>query len=230
MDPLISVVIPAHNEEKYIRQTLHSLQLQTYQNYEVVVVANGCTDKTEQVVQKKTNDKLRLLSLPKANVCVARNAGALHARGQLLVFLDADTTLDPDGLQRIKDTFTVDYAVGTTKAKADSPRFQYKFPIWFKNFYQRTKLYKGCSGALICRKDDFHAVGGYNPEIIIREHRHLIQKLEEKGHYCCVNTNATTSMRRYQQWGVLPVASFWVRKWFTEKVSGLEGSEYEKIR
>ena len=57
MDPKISIIIPAHNEENYIRKTLHSIKNQTYQIYETVVVANGCTDGTEDLVKKRTNDK-----------------------------------------------------------------------------------------------------------------------------------------------------------------------------
>ena len=52
MDPKISIIIPAHNEENYIKKTLHSIKQQTYQNYEAIVVSNGCTDKTEEIVNK----------------------------------------------------------------------------------------------------------------------------------------------------------------------------------
>ena len=109
MNPTISVIIPAHNEENYIKKTLHSLKNQTYQNYEAIVVANGCTDNTEQIVNKRVNERLRLLSLPKANVSVARNAGALNAQGSILLFLDADTTLANNALKQIKEQFTENY-------------------------------------------------------------------------------------------------------------------------
>ena len=70
MAVFLSVIIPAYNEEKYIRKTLYSLQLQKFQDFEVIVVANGCTDGTESVVRKRVADgsrgKLRLFSLSKA--------------------------------------------------------------------------------------------------------------------------------------------------------------------
>src|SRR3989344_7961209 len=103
MVPFFSIVIPAHNEENYIKSTLHSIKNQTFQNFETIIVANGCTDGTEETIKKRTNEKLRLLSLPKANVSVARNAGALNAQGEILLFLDADTQLAENGLQRMKE-------------------------------------------------------------------------------------------------------------------------------
>ena len=230
MDPHISVIIPAHNEENYIRKTLHSLKNQTYQNYETIVVANGCTDNTEEIVKKRTNEKLRLLSLPNANVSVARNAGALNSQGSVLFFLDADTTLAEDALKKIKDQFKEHHYVGTPFIKPDQETLKFKFAMGFKNFYLRTKLYKGASGSLICHKDDFHRVKGYNPEVTIREHHELAVKLKNSGKFCCVNTYVTTSMRRFEQWGVTKATFFWIKQWILDTFTSSRNNEYEKIR
>ena len=45
--PAFSIIIPAHNEEKYLQKTLDSIKSQTLQDYEIIIVTNGCTDKTE---------------------------------------------------------------------------------------------------------------------------------------------------------------------------------------
>lgn len=230
MEPQISVIIPAHNEEHYLRQTLHALQQQSYQSYEAIVVANGCTDQTEELVQKKTNDKIRLLSLPKPNVSVARNAGALNARGQLLLFLDADTVLAPDSLQLIKNGFTPAHSVATTKVQPDENKFKYRLAMNLKNLYNSTGLYQGCSGALICRKEDFQKVNGYDPEITVKEHRKLILKLKELGDYTCLDTTVTTSMRRFQSWGLSKAMFYWIGQWFKNYFGDLKKSEYEKVR
>ena len=230
MDATISVIIPAHNEEGYIKKTLHSLKNQTYQNYETIVVANGCTDKTEEVVKRKVNEKLRLLSLPKANVSVARNAGALNANGSILLFLDADTTLEEDALKTIKDKFTENYSVATTLVKPDEEKLKFKFAMGFKNFYHRTRIYQGASGTLICRKDDFHKVKGYDPEIIVKEHRKLAIKLKKFKGFTCVNTYVTTSMRRFKDWGLTKATLFWIKQWAKDNFGDLKNSEYEKIR
>src|SRR6476469_6289331 len=66
----ISVVIPAHNEEDYLGQTLAALNCQNYPAREIVVVANGCADRTEDVARGKCN---RLVTISRKNLCMARN-------------------------------------------------------------------------------------------------------------------------------------------------------------
>lgn len=228
--PSISIIIPAFNEEKYITTTLDALQKQTFPDYEVIVVANGCTDKTEQILKMQKSEKMRHLSLPQANVSVARNAGALNAQGELLVFVDADTQLAEDSLQKIKQEFTLEYSVATTKTAPSIPSWKFKAALAFKNIYHKTKVYRGCCGVLICRKNDFHAVDGYPPNIVVKEHRKLIQKLQEKGKYKYINTAAVTSMRRYERWGLGKAFFFWVKQWAKDKTKGLQGSTYEAVR
>jgi glycosyltransferase involved in cell wall biosynthesis len=230
MAPVFSIIIPAHNEENYIRKTLHSIKQQTFQNYEVLVVANGCTDKTEQIVQKRGGEKVRLHSIPRANVCAARNTGALNATARTLVFLDADTTLAPDALQKIKSSFNEKHSVATTKVHPDNKLWKHKLVTSIKNFSNSTGIYEGCGGILICRKEDFHKASGYNADITLREHRRLIKKLMTMGEYTCINTHVTTSMRRYEQWGVIKTASFWAAKWLQDYSRTLKDAKYEQIR
>ncbi|MBI2125016.1 glycosyltransferase [Candidatus Woesearchaeota archaeon] len=230
MIPYFSIIIPAHNEEKYLQKTIDSIKAQTLQDYETIIVTNGCTDKTEEIAKKNNDHKFRLLSLSKPNVSVARNAGALNAQGELLLFLDADTQLSSTSLEKIKEKFTEQYAVATTKAKPDLPLLSYRLALGFKNFYNSFKIYQGCSGALICRKKDFHQVKGYNPEITLREHRKLTLQLRQLGKYRYINTAVITSMRRYQEWGLLKALTFWLRQWVKDKKGTLKESSYETIR
>lgn len=230
MTPAISVIIPAHNEENYIRQTLHSIKNQTFQDFEIIVIANGCTDHTEEIIEKRQNEKIKLIKMPTANVSRARNYGASKADGKLLLFLDADTLLDPDALHKINQEFRSHHAVATTRVRADRSKLKYKLAMNFKNFYLQTGLYNGSSAALICRRADFDAVNGYDPEIIVREHRKLILKLKEKGQFTCINTIVTNSMRRFEQWGLTKSSLFWTKQWFKDKFGDLKKSEYEKVR
>jgi len=230
MPPKFSVIIPAHNEEDYIRKTLHSIKNQTFQDYEIIVVTNGCTDKTEEIVKKRVSDKIKHVSLNKANVSRARNYGASKADGDILVFLDADTTLEEEALQKINNSFLEEHSIATTKVKPDDEQFKYKVGMGFKNFYLSTNLYSGCSGALICRRKEFDKVNGYDASIIVKEHRKLILKLLEFGKFSCINTHVTTSMRRMKEWGLMGSTYFWLKQLVKDKVGGLEGSEYEKVR
>src|ERR1043166_5310351 len=75
----ISVIIPAHNEERYLRRTLDALKRQNYDWFEVIVVANGCTDSTAEVAGGRCN---RLVTLSQKSLGVARNLGARLAKGE----------------------------------------------------------------------------------------------------------------------------------------------------
>ena len=88
---MISVVIPAYNEEQALPATLRSLLAQPGA-YEVIVVDGGSTDRTCEIVRAESN--VRLLTAPKGRAS-QMNAGAKEAGGDLLLFLHADTVL-PD--------------------------------------------------------------------------------------------------------------------------------------
>jgi glycosyltransferase involved in cell wall biosynthesis len=222
--PKISVIIPAHNEQDYIKKTLYALKNQTFQNFETIVVANGCNDKTEEILRRKG---VNYLSLSQANVSLARNKGASVAKGEALVFLDADTLLEKDALQKINSKM-LNLIVGTTLSRPDDSRTKFKFALGFKNFYMRSKLYKGCSGVLVCNSEVFDKVGGYD-NLVVREHRKLILKMIPYGKYGVVKTHATTSMRRFSKWGLSKGLYFWAKEFVKDKTVGLS-DEYESVR
>ncbi len=230
--PVISVIIPAYNEEDYIRKTLHSLQNQTYQNFETIVVANGCTDATTEIVRKRESDKLKLLTLPNPHVSLARNAGSQIAQGNILLFLDADTTLDTDALHKIITQTTKHiekntHIYGTTKTAGDTAELKFKPLLKLKNFYLKTGLHKGSSGAFYCSKELFQKHNGYKEELKTAEHHDLIQRIKADGKYIFTNTTATTSLRRYRKWGVTKIAGFWLTRYFKKSKTN---HNYEHIK
>jgi len=230
--PKISVVIPACNEEKYIQNTLQCIQDQNDPEVETIVVCNGCTDNTEVIAKKFSSFNTKIISFKEGHVSKARNIGAQKAEGELLLFLDADSLISSDTFNRIKEDFKEEHAVATTLAQPDDSRLKFKLALGFKNFYHRTNLYQGCSGALICRKEDFDKVDGYDASLKVKEHRKLILKLKKhtgKG-FTCLDTKITTSMRRFQQWGLTKATLFWVKQWIKNYTGDLKESEYEKVR
>ncbi len=95
---MISIIIPAYNESKVISNCLESLFKQNYQNFEVIIIDDGSEDNTKFKVQslKLKNKNILLLSQKHQGPAVARNLGASHAKGDILVFVDADMTFDKD--------------------------------------------------------------------------------------------------------------------------------------
>ncbi|OGR09008.1 MAG: hypothetical protein A3K23_03435 [Desulfobacca sp. RBG_16_58_9] len=99
MVPLVSVIIPTYNRADLVRQAVASVRAQTYRDFEIVVVDDGGTDDTFEVLS--TWPELRLLRhTGRQGVSAARNTGITAARGQWLAFLDSDDLWLPDKLAR----------------------------------------------------------------------------------------------------------------------------------
>ena len=102
--PPLSVIIPAHNEEKYISKTIESVLKSDYRNtMEIIVVNDGSTDKTAEIVGalSRTQKKIRLFSLKHSGKSAALNFGIKKARYETVAFVDADSTLEKKGLMKL---------------------------------------------------------------------------------------------------------------------------------
>jgi glycosyltransferase involved in cell wall biosynthesis len=224
----ISIIIPAHNEEHYLKATLQSLRKQRFPGVEVIVVANGCTDGTENVARSRCD---RLVVLSQKCLGVARNLGARMAKGDLLIFLDADTILKRNSLRIIADRFTPRCAAGTIRGAPDSDRLAYRMIYGLKNFMHRSSLHQGSSGVIICWRKHFIELGGFRESLEVRENSELIKRLKRFGRYRYIGrATAVTSMRRYDKRGVLPMIWMWIRLWFISLFKDLQHRKYETIR
>jgi glycosyltransferase involved in cell wall biosynthesis len=110
--PLISVIMPVYNGEKYIRETIDSVLNQTYRNFEFIIVDDGSTDSTRQIVSSYDDKRIVPLSLPRnQGVCNARNQGTGIAKGEYIAFCDADDLYGPNRLQTQLDFLTANPSV-----------------------------------------------------------------------------------------------------------------------
>ncbi|MBW4602985.1 MAG: glycosyltransferase [Calothrix sp. FI2-JRJ7] len=99
MLPTISIIIPAYNAERTILETIVSVQEQTFSNFELIVVDDGSTDRTLELLHNVKDERLKIFSYENGGVCVARNRGISHANGEFIAFLDADDLWTPDKLE-----------------------------------------------------------------------------------------------------------------------------------
>lgn len=88
--PLFSIVIPAYNAERFIGLTLQSIFAQTVQDFEIVVVNDGSTDGTLDLLQQVRDSRLRVITQENGGECAARNRGLREACGKYISFLDSD--------------------------------------------------------------------------------------------------------------------------------------------
>jgi glycosyltransferase involved in cell wall biosynthesis len=96
--PLISIVIPAYNAERTIRETVKSVLDQSFADFELLVIDDGSTDGTLSVLEGFTDKRLQVHSFSNAGLSASRNRGTALARGQFVAFLDADDLWTPGKL------------------------------------------------------------------------------------------------------------------------------------
>lgn len=97
--PLVSIIMPVRDRESLIGEAIDSVRAQTYDNWELLVVDDGSTDGTGEVVESYDDDRISLVRQAPSGVCAARNNGARHASGEFVAFLDSDNSWNPLFLQ-----------------------------------------------------------------------------------------------------------------------------------
>lgn len=100
MQPLVSVIIPSYNMARYVGEAIESVLAQTYKNYELIVVDDGSTDNTAEVVKKYLKPQaVSYIHKENKGISVARNTGIKASRGEFIAFLDADDIWLPEKLE-----------------------------------------------------------------------------------------------------------------------------------
>lgn len=97
--PVVSVVVPAYNAEKTILDTIRCIQRQTFSNFELIVINDGSTDGTLEMLGTVEEPRMKVFSFENAGLPVARNRGIAHAVGEYITFIDADDLWTPDKLE-----------------------------------------------------------------------------------------------------------------------------------
>lgn len=118
MNPLISIIVPTYNVEKYIRTCIESILDQTYRNIEVIIVNDGSTDQSLAVISDLicSHHNIKVINQKNQGVSVARNTGIDAATGKYIAFVDADDKIKPDfvsSLYQIADKTGADIVRGS---------------------------------------------------------------------------------------------------------------------
>lgn len=108
---MISIIIPTFNYGRFIAEAIQSALGQTLKPVEVIVVDDGSTDDTAEVVER-FGDRVRYIRQENAGVSMARNNGVAASRGELIAFLDADDIWEPTKLERQAEKFAADSEIG----------------------------------------------------------------------------------------------------------------------
>ncbi|MCO5240632.1 MAG: glycosyltransferase family 2 protein [Chitinophagaceae bacterium] len=170
---MFSIVIPLYNKEKSVRNTVQSVLDQTITNFELVVVNDGSTDKSRDIVSGIRDSRIRIIDKPNGGISSSRNKGIESARYQYVAFLDADDLWEPDFLETIQhlitdypeaDCYTTGYAC---KYNSDTLNvFGARERGIIRDFFKQVYIGPVMHSSSICvKKKTFEKVGYFNTTI-----------------------------------------------------------------
>lgn len=207
----ISAVIPTFMEEEYIA-TLLSKLARTKPQLEVIVVDSFSQDKTTEIAKRFTK---KVYQIRERGIAKAKNYGANHASGNLLVFLDADVKLPIDFVEHMRETFKDARIVGAT-CRIMPEHGTFVETVFFKvyNILIRitAKFKPHARGEFFTvRKREFMQVGGFDESLPCLEDHDLAHRLSKLGNFVFINDlTVYESMRRFRKKGFLRVVGTWI--------------------
>ncbi|MCD6402749.1 MAG: glycosyltransferase [Candidatus Aenigmarchaeota archaeon] len=210
--PLISVIVPTLNEEKYIGKCLESIKKQTLKDFEIIVVDGESTDRTVEIA-KRFETKIMF---SKGNAASARNEGAQNSEGSILLFVDADVILKDTNIFKKIKRILEDEKIGAVVCSPD-PYLQnensfvtetfYKLFFSFGNFFSQISLKtkRLCvlmpGFCLFVKKSLFQKVGGFEEDLSFYEDADLVLKLQKNSDVVFLAGEVFSSVRRYSKLG-----------------------------
>ncbi len=207
-NPKVSVIIPTYNEEGDIEKCLDTLLKQSYKNLEIIIVDDGSTDKTRDIVKKfiKKNNKIALIEGEHKGPGFSRNLGAGKSKGKILIFVDADMYFIKDFVKNLIRPILKGQAIGTEPGnqRASNPD-----KIWSKcwgNYIVKEGInYKEGYGEVFraILKKEFVKMGGFDPSLGYADDLTFYYKFGKKSKLAndayCYHKNPETLKQVYKQ-------------------------------
>lgn len=206
----LTVIVPAFNEADYLPATLEAIEaaaehsrVRSGADVDVLVVDNNSTDETAAIASSKG---AAVVQEPVQGIARARNTGARHAQGDVLVFVDADVLLSPALLEAIQEAMSDPACVG------GGVDVEYRPERWSMRLYLRAwrllaRLMRLVQGATqFCRRDVFKQVGGYDERAWIGEDVDFYRSMERLARSAggtvrfIEHPRVQASSRRFDRW------------------------------
>lgn len=192
--PEISVIIPAFNAERTIGETVTSVLSQTFVDFEVLVINDGSTDHTLDILTQVQDDRVRILTFPNAGVAESRNRGIQAARGKFLAFLDSDDLWTPTKLAEQRSALEANPQAAVAYSWNDYINEHGKFfrhgshPTYVGDVYEA--LFQGSfienGSNILVRQQAVDSIGNFDPTLVPTEDWDFYLRLAEKYSFVCV--------------------------------------------
>lgn len=188
----LSIIVPLYNKEKHVKNTIESVLLQDYPNFEIIVVDDGSTDRSAEIVESIKDDRVVLIKQTNAGVSRARNHGATEAHCNWLIFLDGDDIFMQGTLRNYvelvskyphQEVFVANYKSsehkknGSFRGKIERIYEKPLKALWHREFYPHP-------GNIMCSKRAFMKIGGFDERMSYYEDFEFGSRLLKN--YCVV--------------------------------------------
>lgn len=193
---MLSVIVPAHNEEQLLGSTLTAIQRALAvldRPSELLVVDDASTDRTAAIA---CEHGARVIPVAHRQIAASRNAGGQAAQGDLLLFVDADTLVTPEAVRGAVAALEQGAAGGGCVF-----RFEGQLPLYARVIYRLTiplyrllSLTSGCF--LFCTRAAFQATGGFDTRLFVAEEIEFGRALRRQGRIVVLRETVTTSGRK----------------------------------
>jgi len=197
--PWLSVIVPALNESEQIRQTLSELQTLREQGAEIIVVDGGSSDGTAELARPMA-DQVLISDRGRARQL---NAGAVHARGRVLLFLHADTRLPAESIAAVRAATDSSDAMAWGRFDVCITGDALMLPViaWFINRRSRFSGIATGDQALFFTRELFYRIGRF-PLQPLMEDVEISRRAKAVCPPCCLRLRVSTSGRRWERHGV----------------------------
>ena len=172
---MISVVIPLYNKEDCIKKTLDSVLNQSYKDFEVIVVDDGSTDRSAEIVASITDPRIKLVRQKNGGPSVARNRGVKEATEEYIAFIDADDIWSPEYLKEMTDLLTSfpDAVIwGFNYAEIKNGEAERTETVVFRGYVNErwdSFPFFFCSSSTCCRRTSLLELGGFDERMVYGE-------------------------------------------------------------
>jgi glycosyltransferase involved in cell wall biosynthesis len=203
---VISFVVPAYNEERTLGETLRSIHdaaTALGEPYELIVADDASTDRTAALAESL---RARVVPVSHRKISATRNSGARAASGEVLIFVDADTTVDRAVVGAALRAIREGAVGGGARIRFDGPLPLYARALagGILSTLRLTRWAAGCF--FFCTREAFEAVGGFDERFYATEEIALSRKLKRRGRFVILDEFVTTSgrkVRTHSAWEVL---------------------------
>jgi glycosyltransferase involved in cell wall biosynthesis len=208
MNPKVSVVIPTHERAYKVQKTIDSALAQTFSDFEIIVIDDGSSDGTGEILAEKYGDRIRYYFQMNQGASVARNRGVQEARGEWIAFLDSDDLWEPEKLEwQFKtleqldsqcgacytDVHLLNYPETRTFFQLAEGNYRHQGPIGINHEALRLLVRPGGAGMVIClssllaRAEVIRKSGGFDTKLLYSQDSEFMFRLATHTQFCYVN-------------------------------------------